>query len=503
MRTTRDKICKGWPLYQYRLLCRQIRVIRVKPLMKVRCSKFALYVLSQPLFCVNIQIVEAGTNGTSAYVILRGSVRVFSQYHAEGSSKASLKYEEDLYPGDCFAESALDGIRNRLTTVQAMTSCDLAVVECQDYTTAAIENNQKESVDDRFQFLSRAAMFRHWDGVEMYRVASVMVREDFTKGTVLIRKGDISKKLSFLMEGKIDVVVGLNHQQIQHVITTIKQNECFNESGILTDMAAQKANSGQKVERSESFAERCYAVAGSHVTLLSLPESHYNVIDQASLEKLLAAFRDKNIWRVSRLDNLRTESRNINKWKKKVALERQMEELKWIPPPRPKQIKKEVRIQSLDDIPCLLDPDIDPMLAISTCKNSREVRAVQQAVRESYRPKSARVASVRKYLDGASSSIRHSGPKRAFYAFPVSGEDGQHEPRGSSAPDSHTKSLPLLDVRSPRGHAIKTPDPDRAVLTSPNKHLLGSSHIPSAMSFCDTMPSESFQLFGNATSKKK
>mmetsp|Transcript_26206 Transcript_26206/g.38823 ORF Transcript_26206/g.38823 Transcript_26206/m.38823 type:complete len:493 (+) Transcript_26206:30-1508(+) len=52
----REKICKGWPLYQYRLLCRQIRIIRVKPLSKV---------------------VEAGTNGTSAYVILRGCVRVF------------------------------------------------------------------------------------------------------------------------------------------------------------------------------------------------------------------------------------------------------------------------------------------------------------------------------------------------------------------------------------------------------------------------------------------
>jgi CRP-like cAMP-binding protein len=376
-------------------------------------------------------------------------------------------------------------MRNRLTTVQAITACDLAVIECQDFTTAAMDNNQKESVDDRFQFLSRATLLRHWDGVEMYRVASVMVREDFHKGTVLIHKGDVSKKLCFLMEGKIDVVVGLNQQQIQHVITTIKQNEVFNESGILTNMASLNATTGP-LDRSENFAETCYAVAGSNVTLLSLPESHYNVIDQVTLDKLLIAFREKNLWRVSRLDNLRTESRNINKWKKKIALERQMEELKWVPPPRPKPQKKQTQIQSLDDIPQLLDPDIDPMLAISTCKNSREVRAVQQVVRESHRPKSARVASVRKYLNGASSSLRYTGPKRVTYsAFPPTTGSVA---RASTAPDNghrrkDSTNLPDVNARSP----MDLPDPSRVLLKSPSRHLMGSAHIPSAQSFCDTM----------------
>lgn len=376
-----------------------------------------------------------------------------------------------------------------MTTVQAVTSCDLAVIECQDFTTAAIDNNQKESVDDRFQFLSRATLLRHWDGVEMYRVASVMVREDFHKGTVLIRKGDVSKKLCFLMEGKIDVVVGLNQQQIQHVITTIKQNEVFNESGILTSMASLSATSAP-LDRSENFAETCYAVAGSHVTLLSLPESHYNVIDQATLDKLLVAFREKNLWRVSRLDTLRTESRNINKWKKKIALERQLEELKWVPPPRLKTPKKQVQIQSLDDIPLLLDPDIDPMLAISTCKNSREVRAVQHVVRESHRPKSARVASVRKYLNGASSSIRHMGPKRVSYnEFPPTPNRATTAPGHGRRKESNVvANLPNLDVKSPRD----LPDPSQVLLRSPSRHLMGSAHIPSALSFCDTMGRESF-----------
>jgi hypothetical protein len=128
----RDKICKGWPLYQYRLLCRTIRVIRVKALSKVMNHKedstplspcpfsfllfppslvlcrtnyndhFLLFLISLSLclflclflyhitlpvsYISSIQIVEAGTNGTSAYVILRGSARVFSNSTTEGKA---------------------------------------------------------------------------------------------------------------------------------------------------------------------------------------------------------------------------------------------------------------------------------------------------------------------------------------------------------------------------------------------------------------------------------
>lgn len=31
----KDKLCKGWPLFQYRVLCRQARIIKVKALTKV------------------------------------------------------------------------------------------------------------------------------------------------------------------------------------------------------------------------------------------------------------------------------------------------------------------------------------------------------------------------------------------------------------------------------------------------------------------------------------
>jgi CRP-like cAMP-binding protein len=438
------------------------------------------------------------------------------------NGKNTLKYEEDLFPGDCFAESALDGIRNRLATVQAVTPCDIAVVEYHDFAAATIENSQKESVDDRIQFLTRTSIFRHWDGVDLYRIASVMTREEYPKSTVMISKGDISKKLCLLMEGRIDVVVGLNPHQMQHVVTTINQHECFNESGILTHMSmpAMPSNSGDR-DRTESFVETCFAVSGSHVMLLCLSENNYHLLDQSTIEKLSVAFREKNIWRLNRMVNLRAESRNINKWKKKISLERQLEDAKWKPPLVVKARSDPVVIQSLEDIPALLDSVLDPMLAISTCRNLKEIRQMQLSIKESYRPKSARAATVRKCLDGASSMIKQTGPKRTLY-LSRDQEDENEVDMESSPLSPHNKSSPTQPSKKSSSGLIRD-RPDTAPsftqqpfhdssfpqsnsfpeihtkgslplkqapptpIFSPSRHLMGSSYIPSAKSFCDTL----------------
>jgi hypothetical protein len=208
---------------------------------------------------------------------------------------------------------------------------------------------------------------------------------------------------------------------------------------------------------------------------------------------LLTSFREKNIWRVNRMDNLRTESRNINKWKKKIQLERQLEEATWRPPVVMKPAKKKVAINSLEDIPSLLDSDIDPMLAISTCRNSKEVRVMQNAIKESRRPKSARAATVRKHLDGASSSIKHTGPKRSTYLAQIMTNHSENVQRqleevafspdeSHERPHSANQNLPNLSS-TPRDQA-----PTSLFLKSPSRHLVGSSYIPPAMSYCDFLP---------------
>ena len=443
----RDKICKGWPSYQYRLLCRQLRVIRVKPLTKV---------------------IEAGSNGTSAYLILRGSVRVYASQtvtnaglSSEGSlAKNYLKYEEDLFPGQIFAESSLDGIKIRLVTVQAVTNCDLAVIEFSDFSSASIEGNQKESVDDRFQFLSRTALLRSWDGIELYRMATTLSREEYSKGHVIVRKGVVSNKLCFLMSGKIDVVVGLGATQRNHVITTIKKGELFNESGILN--YAQSLNSNAAVqEKPDLYQETSFAVCGSNVAVLSLDESKYNMFDQATLDKIVSTFKEKQDWRVSRTKHFRIENKSVNKWKKKIQLERALEATKWQPPSilKPKA-RDDDAINSLDDIPIALDSKVDPMLAISTCRNVRESKKVLSIIRECHRPKSARLASSRKFNEVLN-------PKRSLNDYTIS--------RASTAPNlSPCGHLPPIDTTdSMNQHSYGT---NENILSSPIR-LMGSSIV--------------------------
>lgn len=390
----RDKVCRDWPSYQYRLLCRQVRVIRVKPLTKV---------------------IEAGSKGSSAYLILRGSVRVYATHGISSQSMSNdgghkgLKYEEDLFPGQIFAESALDGIKIRLISVQTVTNCDLVVLEYSDFKSASIENTQKESVDDRFQFLSRTALLRSWDGIELYRMATAMTQEEASKGHIIIRKGSISSKLCFLVSGKIDVVVGLGAMQMNHVITTIKKGELFNESGILN--YAQSMNNASGVERPDLFKETSFAVCGSNVVVLCLDESKYNMFDQNTLDKILSSFKEKQEWRNSRTKHLRIENKSVLKWKKKIQMERAIEATKWQPPPklRPKSQAGDL-VKSLDDIPLVLASKVDPMLAVSTCRNARESRKLQDTIRELHRPKSARMASTKKF-------VQTFNPKRSIHEY--------------------------------------------------------------------------------------
>ena len=175
------------------------------------------------------------------------------------------------------------------------------------------------------------------------------------------------------------MVVGLNPHQMQHVVTTINQHECFNESGILTHMSSMQ-------DHSESFVENCFAVSGSHVVLLCLSESNYHLLDQSTIEKLSVAFREKSIWRLSRMANLRTESRNINKWKKElkgVSSHSHKEVLGTINQPMKK-------LTNFQDDPWTFDSGVDPLVVLSTCKNSKEYRHQQSTLKEIFRPRTAK-----------------------------------------------------------------------------------------------------------------
>lgn len=56
----KDKLCKNWPMHQFTMLCKKAKMVRVKAFRKV---------------------IEVDTRGTTAFMVLRGCVRVFAKTH--------------------------------------------------------------------------------------------------------------------------------------------------------------------------------------------------------------------------------------------------------------------------------------------------------------------------------------------------------------------------------------------------------------------------------------
>jgi CRP-like cAMP-binding protein len=377
-----------------------------------------------------------------------------------------------LYPGEVFAEAALGGIRTRLSTVQAVTACDLAVIEYKDFMEAKQESGsqQKESVDDRFQFLQKSTLLRHWDGIDVYKLASVLVHEEVPKGQVLIRKGEMSNKLCFLKEGKIDVVVGLGVTQQQHIITTMKPYEIFLESGILNNFVSG-------AERTEKITEACYAIAGSHCVILSLSETHYSMMDQITMDRILVGFREKAIWRVSRLHNLKAESRNVKKLKQKMLLDSANERIKeeCVPPIK---LNREASSSEdiLNDIPKILNGGIDPLLAMSKCKNNREVRKVQQVIKDSQRPKSA-TAGLAVHNDTTSINTTLNYRRQATSPLPDVKPVYLNQVNKMQQTATNVNSSKLLPEMDESNNAFWSRTPEE-YLKKPSNMLVGSTRIP-------------------------
>lgn len=413
-----------------------------------------------------------------------------------GASKTSTKYEEDIFAGDVFGDSALDGVRSRLATVLTLTTCDLMVVEYLDYASAKTGNSQTLSVEDRFQFLVKTSLFRAWASNDLYRLASVLQREDIAKGTILTKRNGIAKKFRFLMEGRVDVVTNFDQN---HVITSVNRHECFGESSILSTMT----------ERSrKEVVETCCMVAGTHITVLYLPETHFSLIDSNTLDAIFSSFIAKNSWRVMRIEQYRAEKYNESKLKKSPKGTSQVPNDLSVPPmllaPAAPVVKlanlDKIPFDQLNDIPTMIDAGIDPILAMSTCRNQKDLRRVHNAIKEITRPKSAR---------SKVPSHQSSGRPLSPTLSPVGQKSLKRTPSSPAAfmqmavRQASSSNLQLPDVlphrrpntaatefRLKQRHSDAPPVTFDIPFSSPTKPttpncLMGSARIPSAKSFCE------------------
>ena len=243
------------------------------------------------------RIVEAGTSDTKVYIILRGSVRVFSEVLDEASGRSSLFFAEDLTSGEVFGEAALGGMFKRTITVVATTTCDIAVLDSQDYLHVLEGGSRKLIIDEKTQFLSRVPLFKHSDFYRKFELAHALSQCEFERGQVIFEKGKKAHSLMFLMNGRVDFVTTASSSGRQ-VVSSTEKYSYIGESGIL-----------QAKYKSKVFVEAFTGVASSRVECLFLPETHYHVVESHLLDQIRSAFFSKRWFRVERRRDLKSERR--------------------------------------------------------------------------------------------------------------------------------------------------------------------------------------------------
>eukprot|EP01042_Synura_sphagnicola_P000055 gene55-55_t len=389
----KDRLCKSWLSYQYSDLCRRVRFLSVAPMRK---------------------IFDMDVRGSTAFLILRGSVRIFGSSNASGVSGdiRNVRYEEDLMSGEVFGEAALEGATNRTCTALAITSCDLCVIDAEDFIAIQEGGSKKASVEDRYKFLSLFSLFKHWEPYRLIRVAQVLQQEEYAKHAVIIKRGDTSKKVVFIRSGRVDLVDSSDGRGT--VLTYVERLEYIGESGLVTAHCAGRTNAVHK--------ELCSFVASCKVEVFSLSEEHYLVLDANTTAKVAAIYLEKSMWRKERSRFLNQLAEKQSREKQKVLRKQkkiQMEEAMLTSQQlailrlRRKDFSGKQRdpnmmssstdlggrwiegaiddhVPDLEDIPFLVDCASDPVMILNTCRNEKDSRRVNGFLKDMHRPRSAR-----------------------------------------------------------------------------------------------------------------
>ncbi len=204
-------------------------------------------------------------------------------------------FEEDLFPGDIFGETALAGNHTRNITALAVTACDMLVIDDQDFVMAQDRDSVHMGTEERSKFLSQVPMFRNWDSYKLLRLAHVLVQEEIDKGTVLITHGSISKDFFFIINGKVEVQDSLEKK---NVITTLTSNDFFGESGFCNKFTKSL---------NHKVAEEYYTIAASKLDVLIFHEANFSLFDIHSIDLVKQAFKAKQDWRRDRVRKMKHE----------------------------------------------------------------------------------------------------------------------------------------------------------------------------------------------------
>jgi CRP-like cAMP-binding protein len=233
----------------------------------------------------------------------------FHYFYCLVGGALKLYFEEDLFPGEVFGETALSGMHTRLITAQAITNVDLAVIDDSDFVLAQDRDSMHMGTEERVLFLKQIPMFKLWDNYKLMRLAVALVQEEINKNVILIQKGNVCKDFYLLVNGRIDII---DHIEKKNVVTSLLKYDYLGESGIINKFV--KATSSKVVEDH-------FAMAVTRVDVLILHESNFFIFDLPNIEVIRKAFTAKTSWRKDRLIKMKHERAKVRSYKKIMSKE--------------------------------------------------------------------------------------------------------------------------------------------------------------------------------------
>ena len=300
------RFCKNWTSKQFLLLAEKVRLHSVGAMAR---------------------IFEKGAPANSAFLLLKGGVRLFNQQLNTVTNSRVLEYENDLAPGDVIGEAALGGINKRLQVATTISPCEMILINTEDFKSVdELINHAALSLNEKYLFLKQVPLFKHFEEFSIYRLACAIEVKFISKDQLVCRRGRPSDTLNFIYNGRVDIVSDLDDSA---PLAKLQKYDYFGESSILRSIYVEgdKHSEGSKKHskrkhghakkgKSEEEGEikptyhfkECFDCKGaSSLEVLCLSKSSFYLLDTIALQQLRTAYIGRMKWRATRADTVMEE----------------------------------------------------------------------------------------------------------------------------------------------------------------------------------------------------
>ena len=134
-----------------------------------------------------------------------------------------------LRSGESFGELALLHDAPRSGSIKAITDCFLWTLERKNFR-KIIEHITKINYEENLKFIESVSILSHMEQYQKTILSTNIVKEEFPKGRIIVKKGEISSCLYIIKNGCVECI-----DDNGNIIRTLKEGDNFGERSILID----------------------------------------------------------------------------------------------------------------------------------------------------------------------------------------------------------------------------------------------------------------------------